>query len=322
MRTRTELLWRWSVLAVINCVGCAYQNPAQSTAPTPIDLSVPSQLTVAASPGSGTDGGTAVVTARVQNANGAPLGNVLVTFSTTRGTVSPAQVATSASGAATAKLTASDTADVTASAGAVSAHTLVIATGPAGPTPTPTTALAFLNVSGSATTGVSLPFGVSSSATGVTWLWSFGDGANEQGTAFSTTHTYNRAGIYTASVSSASTTSASATITVNDPPAPTPAPAITLTAVLTCTPGTHGSAATPTACNVTLAYGGAPLGGGTVTRVEWDWGDGTTVDNVTAVPVNRHVYVNPGSYTVFATVTATPVDTPKTTTTSKAVVVP
>ena len=322
MRTRTELLKRWSVLALIGCVGCAYQNPAQSTAPTPVDSSAPSQLTVAASPGSGSDGGTAVVTARVQNVNGVPLANVLVTFATTRGTVSPAQVATTASGTATSKLTASDTADVTATAGTVSAHTLVIATGPAAPTPAPTPALAFLNVSGSATTGVSLPFGVSSSATGVTWIWSFGDGANEQGTAFSTTHTYNRAGVYTASVSSASTTSASATITVTDPPAPSPAPSATLTGVLTCTPGTHGSPATPTACNVTLTYGGTTLGGGTVTRVEWDWGDGTTADNLTTVPVNRHVYVNPGSYTVFATATATPVDTPKTTTTSKAVVVP
>ena len=75
------------------------------------------------------------MTARVQNANGVALPNVMVTFTTTRGTVSPAQVATSSSGAATATLTASDTADVTAIAGAVSAHTLVIATTPSGPTP-------------------------------------------------------------------------------------------------------------------------------------------------------------------------------------------
>jgi hypothetical protein len=41
------------------------------------------------------------------------------------------------------------------------------------------------------------------------------------------------------------------------------------------------------------------------------------------VPVNAHLYANPGTYTVFATVTATPVDTPKTTTTSLAgVIVP
>jgi len=313
-----------AAIALLSSVGCAYDNPTEPSV-RPADPSVPSQVTLGASPGSGTSGGTAIVTARVQNVNGAALANVLVTFTTTRGSVSPVQVATSSSGAATATLTASDTADVTAIAGAVSAHTLVIATPPSGPTPTPTLPLSFLNVSGSATVGVPLTFGVSSSAVGATWVWSFGDGATEQGTAFTTTHIYNHAGIYTASVSSTSATAANATITVTDPPptpAPTPGTGSGLTAVLTCTPGTHGSATAKTACNVTLTDGGNPIGGGTVTQVQWDWGDGTAVDNLTTVPVNAHIYANPGSYRVFATVTATPVDVSKTTKTSTAIVVP
>src|SRR5436190_24391491 len=114
------------ILSLLCSAGCAYENPVEPGGPR-VDPSAPSQVTLGVSPGTGTAGGTAIVTARVQNANGAALSNVLVTFTTTRGTVSPAQVVTSSSGAATATLTASDTADVTAVAGAVSAHTLVIA---------------------------------------------------------------------------------------------------------------------------------------------------------------------------------------------------
>ena len=92
------------------------------------------------------------MTARVQNANGAPLANVIVTFTTTRGTMSPAQVATSGSGAATATLTASDTADVTAIAGS-GQRSYPRDRDPErpAPMPTPTLPVSFLNVSGSAT---------------------------------------------------------------------------------------------------------------------------------------------------------------------------
>jgi len=309
------------LLALLGSVGCAYDNPTQPGV-LPADPTVPSQVTLGASPGSGTSGGTAIVTARVQNANGVALPNVMVTFTTTRGTVSPAQVATSSSGAATATLTSSDTADVTAIAGAVSAHTLVIATTPSGPPPTPTLPLAFLNVSGSATVGTPVTFGVSSSAVGATWVWSFGDGATEQGTAFSTTHIYNHAGIYTASVSSTSATAANATITVTDPPAsaPTPGTGSGLTAALTCTPGTHGSTVSPTSCNVSASYNGTAIPGGKIITIHWDWADGLFDDFNT--PVAAHTYLNPGTYTIFATVTANTVDGNKTTTTSKSVVVP
>ena len=50
--------------------------------------------------------------------------------------------------------------------------------------------------------------------------------------------------------------------------------------------------------------------------------DGTTADNSSPNAVKSHVYANAGTYTVFATVTATTPDGSKTTTTSKSVVVP
>jgi PKD repeat protein len=303
-------------LALVCLAGCAYDNPGAPGSVAP-DLSAPSQLTLGAS---ATQSGNSTLTARVQNSYGAPLANVMVTFATTRGAILPTQATTGSSGTATAILAAVDTADVTVVAGGLTAHTLVVPSTPTSPTPTTPTAAAFLNVSPNATTGVPLVFSVSSAATGVTWFWSFGDGANEQGTSFTTTHTYTHAGTYTASVSSPSTAASSTTITAKDPPVVSnPTPTNTLVAVLTCTAGTHGPAGSATVCNVSVTFGGVPIGGGTVTRVEWDWGDGTTVDNLTTVPVNTHIYANLGTYTVFATVTATPIDTPTTARTSTTV---
>jgi hypothetical protein len=315
------------VLALVGSAGCAYHNPAQPTE-TITDPSVPVQVTLGASPGSGAQAGTATVTARVQNANGAALPNVIVTFATTRGSISPTQVATGANGIAAATLSASDTADVTASAGALSAHTLVASATPPTSTPTPTLPVSFLNVSGSGTTGVALT--VSSSAIGATWIWSFGDGAVEQSTGFTISHTYGRAGTYTATVSSSSASASSATVAVADPTPPPVTPAPTLGVTLTCTPAAHNSTSpppsgtTPTACNVSLTYGGTALPGNQVTGVTWDWGDGTvaTADNVSTGPVKTHIYTIAGTYTVFATVTANTVDGSKSATTSKSIVVP
>lgn len=105
---------------------------------------------------------------------------------------------------------------------------------------------------------------------------------------------------------------------VAPPPVVTPPPpAPTLAATLSCTPVTHGS---PTPCNVTATYGGVPLASAAVTNVDWDWGDGVATS--TAVPVSTRTYVNAGSYTVLAVVTATTVDGAKTATGTKTITVP
>src|SRR4051812_16757618 len=206
--------WRVAaVLSLLGLAGCAYENPG-APASLPVDSSAPSQLTLASSGGSTTTGNS-TVTARVQNSSGAALANVVVTFATTRGTISPTQAATGANGSATAVLATTETADVTAIVGALSAHTLVAPSTTTSPTP-PATAATFLNVSPNGTTGVPLAFSVSSSASGP-WSWSFGDGVNAQSTEFSTTHAYGRAGVYTASVSGSGTSAGNATITVTDP---------------------------------------------------------------------------------------------------------
>jgi PKD repeat protein len=258
------------------------------------------------------------VSATVQNLNGAALSNVVVTFATTRGTIAPAQVPTGVNGVATATLTASDTADVSASVGTLSAHTLVVASGGNSPPSTPTLPVAYLNVSGSATAGVPVVFSVSSSVVGATWSWSFGDGANDQSTAFSIAHTYGRAGVYTATVSSSVTTSASATVqVVNPPPDTTPPVTRVLGVTLTCsTAPTHG---TTTACNISVTYNGASLPSAKVFGVDWDWGDGG--QDKSSGPVATHNYANAGTYTIIVNVNANTPDGVATQTASTSLVV-
>jgi PKD repeat protein len=167
---------------------------------------------------------------------------------------------------------------------------------------------------------VPLVFGVSSTATGVTWQWNFGDGASAQTTAFSTAHAYGAAGIYTATVSSAGTPSASATIAVIDPSAPAPpASSAGLVISLTCTPANHGPT-TPTSCNVSATYHGASLFSTAISKVDWDWGDGIS-HIVNGSPVDTHVYAQAGTYLIVPNVTANTVDGPKMTTTSKSVII-
>jgi Bacterial Ig-like domain (group 1)/PKD domain len=83
------------------------------------------------------------------------------------------------------------------------------------------------------------------------------------------------------------------------PPAPTPPPTPSIALTLECTP-----AAPPalTGCHVTLtAPDGTPLTT-TISRVDWDWGDGN-VDVLTVNPiVTQHAYVVSGTYTVFVKV--------------------
>lgn len=171
-----------------------------------------------------------------------------------------------------------------------------------------------------------------------TYVWTFGDGAVDTSTSstpffVSTFHTFGRAGIYDARVDltdgDGRTASGFAHVTVQAappppaPPAPTPTPTptvSTLVATLTCTAG--NATITKTTCNLSLTYGGAPLGGGTVTAVVWDWSDGLGTDTAGTTAVQQHQYLTPGTFTVLASVTATTIDGPKTASASKPVTIP
>ncbi len=285
---------RRSLLAVacLSLSGClAYDNPVQP-AYVPVSTSNPASLTMGSLPA--VSGSQAVVNARVQNVNGAPLAGIPVMFATDAGTLSNDSGITTSLGIATTIWSGSGTATVGATTGNLNAKTIVVSNPTLTPQPTP--ALTFLNVQGSATTGVPVTFSVSSSAIGQLWQWSFGDGGSDTTTAFSTMHRYTRAGLYTANVSSSGTVAASATINVTDPvvtPPPAPPPALVVT--VSCPKSTSLTQS----CNVSASANGSPIGSNAIAKVGWDWGDGKT--DLVLGPLNQHTYVSPGTYTVFAT---------------------
>lgn len=155
--------------------------------------------------------------------------------------------------------------------------------------------------------------------------WTFGDGTSSTNFAG---HAYQQPGSYAASVSvrdrDGRTAEAGTVVTVasrprppRDPPPPPPEPA-SLSVKLTCTPKPAGT--TPTPCNVTASYDGSTVPSANVTGVDWDWGDGFT--DSTAGPTNSRTYPLAGTYTVYATVTATTSGGSKTATKSTTIVVP
>lgn len=170
----------------------------------------------------------------------------------------------------------------------------------------------------------------------LSYAWTFGDGETAEGSETTRTHAYSSDGVKmirivvtdadgrsgTGSreieVHRVSTPSRSVPPPPPAPPAPPPPPppAPSLSATLTCTALAHGS---PSPCNVNATYGGVLLPSAAVTNVAYDWGDGLTSANGV---VSTHTYANAGSYNVFATVTATTVDGPKTATTTAALIVP
>jgi hypothetical protein len=98
-------------------------------------------------------------------------------------------------------------------------------------------------------------------------------------------------------------------------PPPPPPPPPTLSVALTCTPALH---ATPTPCNVNVSWGSAPLLATTITKVEWNWGDGSTSTTVPpTAPISSHNYISAGTFTIAVTVTATTPDGTKTATAAR-----
>lgn len=289
------------LLSAILVTSCAYQNPIQPEAPA-VSMTAPTSLTV------GVDG--SIVSAHVQNVKGMALRGVTVIFSSTVGLLSTVEAETGDTGVATTTVTGtgSNASTVTAAVGNLHASTIVLPT-PATVPPAAGSPMVILNAATSGLTGSPIAFGVSSTATGIVWQWTFGDGATISTPAFSVTHVYSTAGTYTATVSSPSTASASATIIVTSAPAPQPTQTASLSATLFCTAGSTG---TVTSCNASTNYGGTPLPSAKVSSVIWDWSDGSPSDS-TSVPVRAHVYLNPGSFSVFAVVTAATADGQKTT---------
>lgn len=336
------------VALILLSTACAASLP---TEPTRVIIApVVDAISLTATAGFGNSAGQVFVVATVKDATGRGF-STAVHFTTTAGTMQPETVVAGTDGQAQTKVLTSTSATVTATAGPASSHVdvtpiapIVIPTPTPSPIPTPqptpspapspaptpvpspTPAVQLAPIT--TTAGVSTLFTIGAFMPGglaiVSTAWTFGDGATGAANSGATNHTYGSAGTYPASVTATDTlgrtASSSALVTVNAAavtPPPPPPPPPTLAATLTCTPATHPAT---TVCNVTATYGGSTVPSGSVTRVDWDWGDGTTTLN--GGVANGRAYVTAGTYTVFATVTATTVDGAKTATTSKVVLVP
>lgn len=335
-----RLLSQWLVAAVLVglSAGCGYKLP---TEPTTIAV-VPSVAPASIRLGLGTRGDHLVdITATVLTRDGHFVPGVLVSFAMDTGTVSPADATTNANGVAQAVATPTTTnATLTVSGGSLTATTTISAA-PAGVQPTPSMPppsvplpAPFVQLQPITTTvGAATLFTIGTYMPGGTAIvrveWTFGDGATSTTNSGTTSHTYTTAGSFTASVTATDTlgrsASNSAPVTVNaippPPPPPTPAPA-SLAASLTCTIAAHVAA-----CNIAATYGGVTVPSTDITSVDWDLGNGhgeTTVQPV--APVIGYTYPLAGTYLVVAgvhaNVTIDGVFVPKTTTTSKSVVIP
>jgi PKD repeat protein len=319
MTTRTESgsailsAMRYAPLvAALLAVGCGSNSPTAPSTATP-NHGTPARVEVAAQPGMGTHGGTATITARVQDAYAATLPDITVTFEAESGTLSAATATTDANGVATTQLAAAPGGvKVHAHAGPAQSDLLVsvqpTTTAPSttpqpAPTPVPTPdpqlpfAIRLVVVPGTA--GAVTHFGLSGTGGVVRAVWTAGDGSSGTTTTPSVDYTYAQPGTFRASVTATDAlgrTSADAT-TVVIAPAPIPQPGYTV--ALTATPPTLLTGNTSTLSATVAAVNGAPP----VTNWAWDCdGDGTT-DATTAATATCS-YPAAGTYTARLTVTS------------------
>ena len=124
-----------------------------------------------------------------------------------------------------------------------------------------------------------------------TWLWTFGDGSTS--TVQNPSHRFADPDTYAVSLTvsnGAGSDTATKTLEVEPTETPTPAQAYPPTLILY-----------PTVSGFMVTVGGtsaAGTAGTAITRIGWDWGDGTTGDH--AVP-DTHAYAGTGSYTITVT---------------------
>src|SRR5262245_26427332 len=320
MIARTRAMFLLAGLATVAltvfAASCASESPT-----TPSTVTVAGPLPPTASPGRVSltatpesvpfGGGSSTVTAVVTDASSNPLRFAPVAFSTSSGSITPANAKTDSNGKVQTTLTTTSAAVVTAVAGAAPADTGA----PSGPTvtnsltipmtgrPVPVVSIA---ANGPALAGAAATFTVAvtpAAGSGTTIRnvsVSFGDGSTTDlgtatGTDIAVQHVYANGGTYSVSVTATDSGGGAAA-------------ASTSVAV--------GAAA---ALSVAIAAGPMiPAGGGpkaivtfaasvfpptaVISSYVWDFGDGGGPQQTTSKQL-QHVFANPGLYTVTVTVT-------------------
>lgn len=258
----------------------AYSGGTSAQKDVKVGTAAAGRVTVTATPQTlGSSGGTSVITAVVTDDTGRSIAGVPVTFSTTKGTVTPTSAVTDANGVATATLTTSAGADVTVSAGAQSGKVTVNVNARAGVTISSSTT--------NPTAGAPVTFAVSvaTSANVNNVRVDFGDGSGQDlGPLTGSTnvaHNYSAPGSYrpTATAFPAGGDPESVSTTVN-----VGAMSVTVTG-----PGSTGvgTAATFTA---------TPSSGTQVDHFTWTYDDGTV--HTTTGNQDTHIFNSKGTHQV------------------------
>lgn len=246
----------------------AYSGGASATRDLKIGTAAVKTVSVTTTPQSlGAAGGTTTVLATVTDEGGNGVGGVPVTFATDRGSITPSTANTDANGLATATLTTTGTAKVTATAGVVTSTAATVTVNARG--------LASFTASPSATNaGIPVTFTVTPT-TGVNLsnvVVDFGDGRSTSlgaiGAASTTTHSYSTSGVYTATArafdATGDTSTLSATVTIGSLP-------ITLSA-----------SPNPPIVNSPVTFTVNGVGSAQVDRYEWTLDDGTPMQTTTS----------------------------------------
>lgn len=261
----------------------AYSGGASKTIDLSVGTAAVKNVTLTVNPQSlGVSGGNATVVANVSDTAGAPIGGIPVTFTTDHGTITPSTIQTDANGNASAVLSTTATAKITASAGTVtstaatvnvnarglsgfsSTPPLPLAGSPVTFTVTPTTGVNLSNVHVDYGDGQSIDLGAISTATPVS-------------------HPYLSPGIYTATATP---------IDASGPGTPLATQVIVgaLPLVISILPNPT-STNTPTTFTVTGAATAA------VDHYQWTWDDGTP-SYATSSPQTTHIFSSRGTKTV------------------------
>jgi hypothetical protein len=204
-------------------------------------------------------GGTTQVTATVTDEGGSPIGGVPVTFSTDKGSISPSTVTTDASGTANATLTTTATAKVTAAVGAL--------TGTATVSVNARSLTAFSASPSSASAGVAITFSVTPAAgANVSNVHiDFGDGTGTDlgaiGGATTVPHTYNSAGVFTATATSRDSAGDSGSLSTQ--------------VSIGSLPVTLSASPNPASVNAPVTFTAGGVGSAQVDHYTWTFDDGT-----------------------------------------------
>ena len=236
-------------------------------------------------------GGTATISARVEDAQGNGLQGVQISFSTSAGSLSAGNALTDANGFATTTLTTAAAATVTASAGGGATGTTLSGTVPI--TVSPNLALSFSPQSGSIYVSTPMTFTLSVGTTPVVTDVTIDFGDNDRADlgpisgSVTVQHLYGRDGGL----------SATATATIADQPAKqVTAPVVVLPFTVTVTG--PGSCVFTSNCNTTFTATTSPAGV-VVADYIWDFGDGTIQSGGSTV---QHTWQSRGTKTIKVTV--------------------